>query len=518
MIKRYFIITVAFAVMCFTACDRFLDEAPDNRTELDTDEKIAKLLVSGYASTVFALTTEMMSDNIDEKESAMTSFSMLQDQMYAWEDIVEVGTESPKSFWGAYYSAIAAANQALKTIEQKGNPERLNPQRGEALMIRAFHHFYLVNVFARHYSEKTGDSDLGIPYVEAPETTVNPPYERISVAEVYRKIEKDIETALPLIDDNAYTAVKYHFNRKAAFAFAVRFNLFYRKYDKVIQYAGEVLGDSPERMLRDFSHVPSLTKEQLPIAMDYIRPEHNANLLLMVCYSRLGTVFGNYSTGKKYMHSSYLAGSETVQSAGPWGYYTSSMFRLPSLSYNSGYVTQPKMPYLFEYTDPVARTGYTRTVYPALQTDETLLCRAEAYIMTSDFENAAADLALWAGRHTTSTTVLTRELINTYYGNLAYCTPYDPVPKKRLNPEFTLTDEQENFIHCLLHIRRIETVFEGLRWFDIKRFGIVIYRRYLDANNAVTVTDSLTVDDPRRAIQLPQDVINAGLPPNPRNK
>ena len=32
------------------------------------------------------------------------------------------------------------------------------------------------------------------------------------------------------------------------------------------------------------------------------------------------------------------------------------------------------------------------------------------------------------------------------------------------------------------------------------------------------VTDSLTVDDPRRAIQLPQDVINSGLEANPRTK
>jgi hypothetical protein len=516
MIKKFYI--AALAMMCFTACDRFLDEAPDNRTELDTDEKIMKLLVNGYADNVFALMTEMMSDNIDEKESTLTSFSMLQDQMYAWEDIVEVGTESPKLIWGKYYGAIAAANQVLQVIEERGNPEELNPQRGEALMIRAFHHFYLLNVFAKHYSEKTGESDMGIPYIEAPETTVNPQYERIPVAEVYRLIERDIETALPLIDDNAYSAVKYHFNRKAAFAFATRFYLFYRKYDKVIQYAGEVLGDNPERLLRDFGNIPNLTREQLSLAMDYIRPEHNANLLLVVCHSRLGTVFGNYGTGKKYMHSSFLSGTETTRCTAPWGYYSSSMYHLPSLSYTSGYVTQPKMPYLFEYTDPVAGIGYIRTVYPALQTDEILLCRAEAFIMKSDFENAAKDLTLWVRQHTTSTVSMTPEVINTYYSNLEYYTPFEPTTKKRLNPEFSITEEQENFLHCLLHIRRIETVFEGLRWFDIKRFGIVIYRRYLDANNSVTVTDSLLVDDPRRAIQLPQDVINAGLPPNPRNK
>jgi hypothetical protein len=63
-----------------------------------------------------------------------------------------------------------------------------------------------------------------------------------------------------------------------------------------------------------------------------------------------------------------------------------------------------------------------------------------------------------------------------------------------------------------LHLRRIETVHEGLRWQDIKRYGIEIAH-----NRANTTADILRVDDPRRAFQLPQDVINAGLPANPRN-
>ena len=32
------------------SCNGFLDEMPDNRTELNTDQKIAKLLVSAYAT------------------------------------------------------------------------------------------------------------------------------------------------------------------------------------------------------------------------------------------------------------------------------------------------------------------------------------------------------------------------------------------------------------------------------------------------------------------------------------
>ena len=86
-------------------------------------------------------------------------------------------------------------------------------------------------------------------------------------------------------------------------------------------------------------------------------------------------------------------------------------------------------------------------------------------------------------------------------------------PKKRLHPlGFTLNDEtQENYIHCILHMRRCETMQDGLRWMDIKRWGIEIAH-----NREGQSPDVLLKDDPRRAFQLPNDVIDAGLTPNVR--
>lgn len=72
-------------------------------------------------------------------------------------------------------------------------------------------------------------------------------------------------------------------------------------------------------------------------------------------------------------------------------------------------------------------------------------------------------------------------------------------------------------IHAVLFMRRIQTLHTGLRWFDIKRYGIEVYRRTLAGGTVGSVSsDVLTTNDNRRAIQLPQDVINAGLTPNPR--
>ncbi len=100
---------------------------------------------------------------------------------------------------------------------------------------------------------------------------------------------------------------------------------------------------------------------------------------------------------------------------------------------------------------------------------------------------------------------------------MKYYTPTDPTPKKALHPDFAVEPgTQENLIHAILHVRRVLTLHEGIRWFDVKRYGLEIYRRVV-YNNQITVYDELKVDDPRRAIQLPQSVITAGIEANPRN-
>ena len=113
---------------------------------------------------------------------------------------------------------------------------------------------------------------------------------------------------------------------------------------------------------------------------------------------------------------------------------------------------------------------------------------------------------------------LTFEDIAEFYSSIEYYTPLKPTPKKKINPYFEIdTEKAEPMLQCLLQLRRVLTVHEGLRWQDINRYGIVIYRRRINANGSITaITDTLQLDDQRRAIQLPSDVISAGITPNPR--
>ena len=46
-------------------------------------------------------------------------------------------------------------------------------------------------------------------------------------------INIDIEEGLPLINNDIYDVPSYHFNQRASYAFAARFNLFYEKWEKI---------------------------------------------------------------------------------------------------------------------------------------------------------------------------------------------------------------------------------------------------------------------------------------------
>lgn len=504
----------------FSSCDNFLDELPDNRMELKNGKDITDLLVSAYPQVYPAYLLELYSDNSDHYNvTGWNDGSQFDREAYAWKDITDVSeTESPQEIWQGMYKAIAAANQSLKAIDDLGGGSDLNAQKGEALLCRAYSMFLLANVFCDAYAPTTASQKAGLPYPTQPEEHVGTTYERGTLKELYEKINADIEAGLPLLQDQ-YAQPKFHFTRAAGYAFAAQFNLYYCNFEKAISYADKVLGTNSASDLRDWTSFYDLTANGQTAPNAYVSTSENANILLVNYYSQWGVFYGPYNAGNEYAHGRLLAQNEDLQSRGPWG--SSSAFGYTTW-YNgslSKYFVN-KIPYSFETTDQQAQIGIAHCELPVLNTDKLLLVRAEAKALSGNYEGAVADLnlelkALSSGRMSTSLTA-----INSFYDGIVDYKPTAPTPKKPLHPVFaSITDKTEtNVINAILQLRRIITLGEGERLQDVKRYGIVIYRRTLDrGNNVLSVTDSLTVDDPRRAIQIPQDVISAGLKPNIRS-
>lgn len=526
----YKTIFLSASLFSLTACENFLNELPDNRTELN-DKNVGKMLLSAYPTTAICEIGEMASDNTDQYPNIYSEYNLLQTDLFKWADSSEVGQDSPSNLWQSCYQSIASCNEVLLMIEKAGNPTALNAVRGEALVCRAFNHFLLANVFCHAYSSKAANQ-LGIPYMKEVETTVAPSYQRGTLEKTYQNIEADLLAGMPLLADESYQVPKYHFTKNAAYAFAARFYLYYvqpdkSNYDKVIDYATRILGTNANGQLRDWETLGSLDMNGNLIPNTYVSINNNSNLLLQSAYSWYGYLNSPYAVGERFSHGPEVA-METCKSNGPWGNFNPSkeknVYYMFPWSNSSALPTKTmwvKYAQYSEIIDPVAGTGYGHIINAVFTTDETLLCRAEAYAMkgSAGYESAINDLNVWQSAFTRATLPLTMESIQEFYGKMDYYTPAKPTVKKQLHPDFNIQQgEQENLMHCILHARRLTTLHEGLRWMDIKRLGIVIQRRLISSDGSITVTDELNLDDERRAIQIPSDVIAAGMQPNPRNK
>lgn len=549
-----FLIGISGAIV--VSCSDFLDELPDSRAELNNPSSIKKLLVTGYANANYAVVAELSGDNVIDsnspnydveedqpswgKRNNFAAFTRMDNELFAWENLIQNDQESPYVLWEAYYKAIAVANQALEAIEKMRNAGNLssddlatlNGAEAEALLIRSYHHFLLVNIFAPAYRDEQLSSDLntalGIPYVKKPETTVHVNYERLSVAEVYSKIGRDLEAALKLLNDGAIISTnedvqKYHFSKQSANAFAARYYLFIRDYDKVIAHATAALGDNPASQMRDFMKFDGLITPESQ-SLEWANTASPSNYMLM---STNSTIMRRFATTYRYL-CNRKAASGSLASFGPtWSLSPHASFMLTQTgnvagNADYGWVTY-KAVEIFQYIDKMAGTGYAHTIRREFTAEETLLCRAEAYIYKGDLDAALADLSVWdASRQNVPESyktqynfpkALTHQNLTEFYGNQHKNEEeYAPVlHTTEMSPSFVVQDSWLPYIHCVLHYRRLETIFEGNRWFDLKRYGIEVVHAI-----GKDKVDTLKWNDPRRAIQIPQEAIFAGMQPNNR--
>ena len=509
----------------FISCDEYLDKLPDDRATVDTPEKVTKLVASAYPVASTILVSEMTADNVTDNGTQYGTLPHV-DDMYRFKEVSSDDNDSPRNLWDNYYEAVATANEALQAIRDLGSPAELNAQRGEAMLCRAFGMFQMATVFCMAYDPSKADEYLGLPYPLEPEQSVETQYVRGTLKGLYQHINDDIEEALPLINDAIYSVPKYHFNQRAAYAFAARFNLYYQQWDKVIEYATKALGAVPVDFLR--VRAPYSTAAGFDDYFNmYIQSSQACNFMMAPAYSIAARVLtGGYL---RYAHNMTILGNETYWAYSPWNptidtSRNSLLWTAHSLYGNNNIVMEPKIDEVFEYTDKVNGIGYVHIVDPIFTGDETILCRAEAYAMKGDFAKALADMNTWCStnledRYGSSTrSELTQESVNTFMESIEYSPVHidDDIQrtiKKTLHPQgFTVSSgDQENLIQLILYMRRVTTIFQGLRFMDVKRYGIE-YEHIVDKENPI----KFSAGDLRGAIQLPTDVVAAGLERNPR--
>lgn len=519
------------SVAILASCSDQLDTLPDNRTTLDTPKKIAGLLVTAYPDRTPTLFNEWMSDNTDYMGAQNSQGNRGGDQYFFWQEQTEGGNDSPEMVWMLYYEGVYKANEALAAIEDQGGPKNdiLRNSKGEALLLRAYNHFILANEFCRPYNGKTSTKDAGLYYATgiADFSAAAEQSNRGTVADVYAKIAADIEAGIPLLNDT-YEVPKYHFNKQAAYAFATRFYLYYEKWEKAKEYADKLLGSNPAASLRDYRALQAMplskSEQAVKIAEAYCSASADCNLLVQTSVSNAGMALAPWLISKRYTLTNYLSETELFQSNNIWG--TSSNLIWKPFTVNSGesnFALLMKLPREFEIRNTTTGSGYLRTLNVDFTMDEALLNRAEAEIMLGQNDAACADMTIWMKNFFNTNVTLTPTSVQTYFKTVpyAYADAAKMVPsfKKHISPRFTIDAEgsvQESLLQCLLNFRRIETVHQGMRWMDIRRYNIEIPRRLIGANGRPSKNlDWLEKDDPRQVVQIPQSIREAGVAGNP---
>ncbi|WP_119790913.1 RagB/SusD family nutrient uptake outer membrane protein [Flavobacterium anhuiense] len=483
-------------LVTISSCDDFLSEVPDNRTQIDTPEKISELLVTAYPDRSYFPIAEVMSDNVFDTES-LQSVSIINEESYNWEMHTQIGNDSENAFWMASYEAIAAANQALDAIEKLGGKASLNPQKGEALIARAYNHFMLVSLWANRYNPATAATDLGVPYITKPETELLVKYKRNTVKEVFDFIEQDINEGMKYVT-NEYKEPKYHFNIDAAKAFACRFYLIKGDWDKVLEYS-EGLGSKPTK-IRNYTAFNAVAFAQMPI--EYSRVEQETNLLVAYPNS-----IANRSAAYRFAlpgnRSDEIFGTQTNMWAKP------NLIRANGQYFGGTNVFVPKLYEYFKYTNLTSGVGVPYTATVLFSNDEMYLNRIEALVMKNRIAEANTELGYFLGTRTSgynATTDILNETVVT--------AKYPPIADE-FTPFYALTDLQKSYIKAIAEARRRDFIREGLRWFDVKRFNLVVTHNTLEYGKVVK-NNVLVKDDKRRALQIPLRASDNGIEKNPR--
>lgn len=481
------LVIVLLAVL--NGCDKFLEETPDNRVELNTPDKAAQLLTNAYSSAAYTF-TEWMSDDVGYTFG--TTKLPEHDQAYSWSEFTGIDQDTPSQFWTSTYDAIAHSNEVLAVIdEMPGDRARKNAVKGEALLTRAYGHFMLVNLFAKHYDEDTADDDPGIPYVEEPETVFIKKYTRNSVEEVYDKIEDDLLDGLDLVDESFYAnSGKYHFTRNAALAFASRYYLFKGDIGNCLKYSNEMLGSDPGIFVKN---IPALLAEKINTE-DYVRlyhsPTDDSNLLLIRQVSNFHLPnLGHWPTRTMYSQ---------IFEVNPFG--LTDERQDPAWVAGENGLAATKFEFLFERTSITSNVGFNYTIFLGFRGEEVLLNRAECLVRQNNVNAALADMLLLARKRY-------RPSQNFSVDNV---TP-DQL-RNGLRNHYNSGNDQLNAFAYIIEERQKEFMHEGMRWFDIKRLNIPVVHVMQDGG-----VDTLEADDKRKVLQIPQSAIDVGgLEPNPR--
>lgn len=507
---------------------------------------------ANYPTANYGYMCELLSDNMTDNNAPnldsngnafaydLTNYEQWMEDLYAFRTVSEPIEDSPMFVYNSYTGNIDflskfiyAVNEADADSLPADRLAELRAMQGEAYVLRSYLHFVLANIFYHAYGGEN-NSKLGMPYRFYPATDNAP-----TVEESFTLMREDMERGMDIMEDAGYPESKFRFNRRACHAYAARLCLFMHDYKEAIAHANEALGPVP--VLRDWTKFNGCSNIN-DFGSVWQNEEEPAVFMMLDTYSiQMRSVMdeARFAYNGMPIYSSGLYGFTLAnKNIMPFTYFFMSGLFVNGLQ-DYG-IFSSKIAETFEYTDEAAGIGYPKLRKMEFTAEETLLCRAEARLMAGYLGEALEDLQLWAKSKAfdsdselyTFTDFTMDDVVEYYiynrvdgsyrddiryaynslnYDGSVFCDMFANIDRMGYDLN---GDEETAMLRFLMHLRRTETIHDGLRFFDVKRFGIE-YKHYLGHNgdaeqgNLTPVMEEvLTFDDPRRCVPIVETAVN----------
>ncbi len=240
----YYILFV-FAILN-QSCDDFLGNKPKGYTIPENFEDYSKLmnsqsLANSMSTDAFYLTDDihLLDDTASFADITYTNQDDHERNLYTFKSGQIYTPGSNDYLWNSAYERIYTFNTVINNVlsSAESNDSEKKRLRAEALFQRAFEFLNLVNIYGRHYNEFTATTDYGIPLII--EDAVVQSYKRATVAEVYKRIEDDLQEASANLAET--TPNLYHPNQASLYSFYARLYLYMGRYKDALINAQKAL-------------------------------------------------------------------------------------------------------------------------------------------------------------------------------------------------------------------------------------------------------------------------------------
>lgn len=246
--KNFIYNLIIVGALFFTSCSDFTDIQPKGKNLLSTTDEIEMLLNSEfYLSSTDAqmmsgdmlrllsnVANELNQPNKTRKAIMITFDAANQDKM------AELTSNDDE--YSGYYNIIGRiANVVLSQIDAATGPEEVkNRLKCEALVLRAYFHYLLVNKFAKAYNPATAATDPGIPYLKE-DWDIMVPTRKETVETVYNYILEDLNKAIEInaLPDEAINRMRI--SKPCAYAAKALALISMQRFDEAEQAAQDAL-------------------------------------------------------------------------------------------------------------------------------------------------------------------------------------------------------------------------------------------------------------------------------------